>query len=147
VDKKRLDLAVISNPNNVYYYTGFQTNRPILSEVLSWTIPAYLIVAKNEDPLLLVGEKDRVVAAETFGGQILTYENYNLKKRMIAYPNFIADEMKKFLTARTNTRRIGVETWQISQVIASSIKQNASAECVDLSSDILGMRTVKDPDD
>jgi len=145
MDEKQLDLAVISNQNSVYYYTGFQTNRPILSEVLSWTLPAYLIVQKDDDPTLLAGEKERDVAAKTFGGQIVTYANYDLNKRMIAYPDFIAGAMNGIITKFVHLRRIGVDAWYIPQVLISTLPQ--TAQLVDLSSDILSMRAVKDPDE
>jgi Xaa-Pro aminopeptidase len=147
MDETQLDLAIISNQNSVYYYTGFQTNRPILSEVLSWTLPAYLIATKDEDPILLVGEKERDVAAKTFGGQIITYVNYDLSKRMIAYPDFIAEEMKRIITKFAHLRRIGVEAWNIPKILISVLPQDAGTHLVDLSSDILSMRAVKDSDE
>jgi Xaa-Pro aminopeptidase len=146
MDAKKLDLIVISSPNNVYYFSGFQTNRPILAEVFSMTVPGYLLATKNEDPVLMVGERDRAAAAATFGGQLLTYRNYNLRERMIAYPDFVADEIKKVVSNRVNARRIGVETWQIPSTIVSALN-GAGTDWLDLSPDILLMRGVKDPDE
>jgi Xaa-Pro aminopeptidase len=66
---------------------------------------------------------------------------------MIAYPDFIAEEMKRIITKFAHLRRIGVEAWNIPKILISVLPQDAGTHLVDLSSDILSMRAVKDSDE
>ncbi len=149
MDLEDLDLAIISDPNSVYYFTGLQLNIPILSSVFSLTLPTYLFASKGEEPVLLTGQRNQERAEETFGGQVKTYVHYAMDQRMIAYPDFVANEAKKILqSTSSHTRRIGVETWHIPRILTNSATATVlHAEYDDLSDRIVKMRIRKDPDE
>jgi Xaa-Pro dipeptidase len=141
LDRFNLDLCVVSYPKHVYYFTGFRTAKPIL--------PTYLFVFRTEEPILLTGETDFENACSTFGGEVLTYVNYNVAQRMLAYPDFVSEiARKRILEPRKKTlKKIGIETWHTPEVLLSYLDHDNNVRFVDISKEIMEMRKIKDEDE
>ncbi|MCS7145418.1 MAG: Xaa-Pro peptidase family protein [Nitrososphaerota archaeon] len=136
-----LDGCVVSGRKEVYYFTGFLTARLIL--------PTYLLLRVGREPVLLTGSTDEKKAAQTFGGQIVVYENYRLEERMVAYPDYVAAEAEKLVREYlAGSRRIGIDAWNLPHSLYQAIMRGAGGvELADISHDILSMRSVKDEDE
>jgi Xaa-Pro dipeptidase len=141
LESRGVDAAVVAGEKEVYYFTGFKTSRLIL--------PTYLFLRRGRDPVLLTGATDRSIAAQTFGGEIICYENYKLEERMIAYPGFVAKGAERLLTNYlAGVARIGVDSWSLPHSLLQTIeKASPGVELLDISAQILDMRTVKDEDE
>ncbi len=144
VQQKDLEIAVISDPKDIYYFTGFSTS-PILF------LPTYLFVFKDGSTTLVTGVTDASIAGQTYGGEIATYANYDLKERMLAYPGYVAGEVRKLLSQKNpSLRRLGIESWNLPHAILHSIKSGTRANdvrLVDLSESVQQFRATKDQDE
>jgi Xaa-Pro aminopeptidase len=145
--KQDLDLSIISDPKNVYYFTGIPT-MPVLSLVYSACLPTFLLVFRDDKTALLVSQRDAKIAGDNFDGDVVTYVNYDLRQHIIAYPDFVAKQLKKLLSKRgSRIYRVGVESWNISHTSLRALRQSSPVEFYDLSKSILRMRATKDPDE
>lgn len=137
IEENDLDLAIVSDPKSVFYFTGFRA---------PWFMyPTHLFLSVRDEPVLLIGEIGKEIAETKFGGEIVTYANYDLRKRMVAYPGFVAEEALKFLAKmKYKLQNVGVEFWSIPQSISESLKSSA---LFDLSQPILDLRVVKEDDE
>ena len=142
MEKQRLDLVMISDPKNVYYFTSLSP-QSLLSLVHSFTLLNYLLVFSDGRTVLLTSQRDAETVKKNFEGDVVSYVNYDLTHRMIAYPNFVAEELKRLVSVGS-PRRVGVESWHLPYVF---LDQFNDAEFYDLSKNILQMRTVKDADE
>jgi len=136
-----LDGAVISGKKEVYYFTGFITQRLIL--------PSYLFLRVGDEPVLLTGSTEKGLAEQTFGGRIVVYENYKLEERMIAYPDFVASQAEPLAREYlAGVRRLGVDAWSLPYTLYKALIRGAGGpELVDVSHRILSMRSVKHDDE
>ncbi len=142
IDEHDLDLCVVSDPKHVYYFTGFRTAKLIL--------PTFLFVSPGEEPVLLTGLTDSGSASATFGGRVVSYVNYDVDARMVAYPDFVSSFAREeaFGRRRLRATRVGIEGWHTPQVLLDSFFDRGQLpEFFDLSSQILEMRKVKDSDE
>jgi Xaa-Pro dipeptidase len=141
LESRRLEAAMIVGAREVYYFTGFKTSMLIL--------PTYLFLRRGHNPILLTGSTEKSIAAQTFGGEIFSYENYKLEERMVAYPDFVAMEVERLLKDYfAGVQRIGADCWNLPLSLYSVIKNIApSARISDISRDILSMRMIKDEDE
>jgi Xaa-Pro dipeptidase len=140
MDRLKLDLAVVTDPKNVYYFTGY-VNTSVLP------LPTYLLAFKKEEPILLTGVTETATAEKTFGGQVKTFVNYGLQERMLAYPDFVACALSRVIKKR-KFRKVGMEFWSQPEAIHQAVKKTSSAaKLVDISETILTMRKLKDPDE
>jgi len=89
VEFKGLDGVVVSGKKEVYYFTGFMSGGLIL--------PTYLFYREGKVPVLFTGPTDEGLAEKSFGGEIVTYNNYGLDSRVVAYPGFVVNEAKELL--------------------------------------------------
>jgi Xaa-Pro dipeptidase len=138
---KGLDGAVISGKKEVYYFTGFITTRLIL--------PTYLFLRVGREPVLLTGSTDKGIASASFGGDIVTFENYKLEERMIAYPGYVAMEAERLIREYfSGVRRIGADAWNLPYSLYQALVRGmGSVELIDISQDILAMRAIKHQDE
>jgi len=141
IESKGLDAAVISGKKEIYYFTGFLSGRLIL--------PTYLFYREGKEPVLFTGSTEKSLAEKTFGGEVVTYDNYRLDSRMVAYPGFAASEAKILIKEyMTNAKRIGADSWNLPHSLFLSMKSVLNDfRVIDISDDILEMRTIKDPDE
>jgi Xaa-Pro aminopeptidase len=141
MEQKGLEAVVVYDPKNLYYFAGLEPQRVT-------SAPALLLAQRREEPRLIIGETDLPRVLNVFGGEIKFYKNYDLNRRMVAYPNDIPDELRGALGSQTLNGVVGIETWGLPPVILRALKNVAAAsKMVDVSHVILEMRQVKDPDE
>ncbi len=140
-ESKGLDGVVLSGKKEVYYFTGFLSGRLIL--------PTYLFYRVGKEPVLFTGTTDKKQAEASFGGEVVTYDNYKLDSRIVAYPGFVAEEAKALIREyMSNAKKIGADGWNLPHSLFLSMKNTLDEfRIIDISEDILYMRTVKDPDE
>ena len=141
MDLRKLDMVVLGSQRNILYFTGYITGRLFL--------PAYLLVPRDGDPILVTGSGDREEAAKTFGGEIIEYTNYSLGERMRPYPGVAVDALQKTLSKRLqNLGEIGLEEWGVdTSLYRALVGLFPRASFHDISYDLLLMRMRKDSDE
>ncbi|MFR5046668.1 MAG: M24 family metallopeptidase [Faecalispora sporosphaeroides] len=133
MERKGIEAIVLSQPENVFYFTNFN---PILT-----SHPAYFLLAKNQEPCLLVhcirndhahedSTMENIQLYGAWGNNVALSENANG-----AMEQLIAADVKK----------IGVEFDFISISSCKALQKSfPSAELEDVSHDIAMMKIVKD---
>lgn len=140
LEKIGIDAAIITDPKNVYYFTGYVN-------VSVNPVPTYLIAFKNDEPILLTGITEAAAAKEKFGGGVETFTNYDLQERMLAYPDLAATRLKK-VTKYRRLRKVGLEFWTAPETVRQAVTSNGSSmRLFNLSEKILTWRRTKDPDE
>ena len=86
--RKRIDAAIVSDPRHVNYFTGHLT---------FWPRSTSLLILTHGENYLFLGESRAAEARKVYDGQIFTFEDYALNKRMITHGGFVAKELSKFL--------------------------------------------------
>lgn len=142
--EKDLKLMVISDPKHIYYFTGFATYKPRFS--------SYLIIEDSERATLLLGESEARSAETIFKGNMVTFKDYDLNERMIAYPDYVSEQLQSKLGAITKqsiTGKIGIEDWHLSKRNIETLRQmyGSSSSFSDLSETILHLRKTKGKDE
>lgn len=142
LDRLGLDAAVISDPKNVCYFTGFLDTGAI-------TVPTYLLLLRDGEDIMLAGENKAKAASRTFRGEVVTFKNYDLGSRMVARPDLASEPVSPILRkAGRGLRTIGVESWHMPKALLDSVEKAApDTRLTDLSPHIESMRTVKDADE
>jgi Xaa-Pro aminopeptidase len=139
--KENIDLAVISDPKHICYFTGFRIPKQ--------RFVSLLFLSSDGKESMFAGASERDNIGRTFEGTIDTYVDYDLQKRMVAYPNFIADELKsvveKIVGRKNSNRKIGIEKWHLPRVYADLLETNGPF--LDISGQILEMRKSKGSDE
>lgn len=105
--RNRIDAAIVSDPRHVNYFTGYST---------FWPRSTSLLIMTHEEIYLFLGKSRAAEARKVYDGQISTFEDYALNKRIIAYGGFVAKELAKFLKGEKvlkGSRRIGLEDWHM----------------------------------
>lgn len=141
MDRQSLDIALITSRKHVYYFTGFDTPRLVL--------PSCLIVFRDAEPLLITGQTEKELAEKAFGGEIRCYTNYDVKKRIIAYPDLVSSLVAKAIeSSGQKVGRTGVEGWETPEVITSKVASKLKKPSFyDISRQIMKFRGRKDPDE
>jgi Xaa-Pro dipeptidase len=119
--RRKIDAAIITDPRHVYYFTGYWTFLP--------RTVALLVLTRDSDVHLFLGESRASDAKKVFDGKLSTFEDYNLTKRMIAYPGFVAQEFSRFLKGSKllrGFRTIGLEDWHMPHAYFDAITRTAS---------------------
>lgn len=141
MDRRSLDVALITSRKHVYYFTGFQTPRLVL--------PSCFIAFRDAEPLLITGQTEEELAERAFGGEVRYYANYDIRKRIVAYPDLVSSLVAKAIdSSDQKVRTIGVEGWETPEVITSKIATKLKKPgFYDISSQIMKFRRTKDPDE
>ena len=126
MQKHRLDVSVITNPKNVYYFSAF---------LAPWTEKAILVVCADQ-AILVCGTEPAVSAATS----VRTYEANAIGTLRLDQNNQIAAAIKELLS---KTKRVGTEFAFCDLLLRESIQGDA----VDLGPDIYQLRRRKDPDE
>ena len=134
------DLIIISNPRNLYYYAGFQTPCPSLSQ---WG-PVYLMVEVNEgETTLLCHNFAEAAADKSYVDNMEIWSWYdgvkNPDQEIFARG---ARVLSEYLDSRYRSAKIGIESGAFPLI--PSVK---SEECIDLSALIGRQRRSKYPDE
>lgn len=138
-----MDAAIVSDPRHVYYFTGYSTFWPRSTSLL--------ILTREMESCLFLSESRVADAKKVYDGRIATFEDYALSKRMIAYGNFVAEELTKLLKGEKTlrgSRRIGLEDWYIPDVYAQAVKfALPKARLIGIANMILSYRVAKGEDE
>jgi Xaa-Pro dipeptidase len=147
IQRESIDLAIISDPRSIYYFTGFTTS-PILF------LPTELLLFDNGHSVLVTGATDAPVAERTFGGEVVIFTNYDLNERILAYPSDLSVKLRQTLAEYARkyreVHRVGLETWSCPQIVVDSIRKVVGSPdygFYDLSESIQSFRMKKDYDE
>ena len=113
--RKGVDAAIVSDPRHVKYFTGYST---------SWLRSLSILILAQGESYLFLGEARAAEAKKVYDGQLVTFENFALNKRMVAYPGFVAEEFSKFLRSERllkGARKIGLEDWNMPYVYVKGV--------------------------
>ena len=142
MEKIGLDAIVVSEPKNVGYFTGFL-------DPAVMPIPSYLLLFRDGRDTLVTGNRNEKPASQTFKGDIVTFQNYDLKSRMAAKPDLASTPVGRvFRESRRAISNVGVEFWHLPKVIVDSVSKAASGtRFTDISNSIESFRMIKDSDE
>lgn len=134
------DLIIISNPRNLYYYSGFLTPFPSLSQ---WG-PAYLLFEPNEgETTLLCHNFAEEAADKAYTDDLEIWGWYDgLKNPDQEIFSQGARVLGEFIGSRYRSARIGIEVGSF-----PLIPEVNSSQCTDLSPSIGRQRRAKYPDE
>jgi Xaa-Pro dipeptidase len=140
--KKKIDAVITTDPRHIYYFTGYSTH---LARSLS------ILILSGVDDVLFLGESRANEAGRVFDGEISTFEDYALNRRMVSYAGSVAQELHRFLNTRKLLKRcklIGIDDWHFPQVYFDTFSRAAPrTRFVGVSDLILVMRKVKGKDE
>ena len=115
LNRKQIDAAIVTDPRHVYYFTGYST---------FWPRSPALLTMTREESYLFLGESRSAEARRVYEGRVATFEDYELRKRMIAYGGFVAKELSRFVKSEKvfkGLRRIGLEDWHMPHAYAKTL--------------------------
>lgn len=138
---KSIDVIVLGSQKNIYYLTGYITEKLFL--------PYYLFVFGDGEAVLVTGKNDRDKASQSFGGEIVDYVDYDINSVMRPYHGMAVDAAGKLLEKRKNEcKTIGFEGWGVDSALFHELTRVFSGRnFVDVSANILSMRQSKDRDE
>jgi Xaa-Pro aminopeptidase len=160
--KKGIDLAIISNPKHIFYFTGFPSNLNMYLTLMKGPrSTSFLAIKSDSQSSFLFGESKisnpwshknfRPQLEKIFDGEIDTYVDYDPEERIVTYPNFLSLEFSKWLKGLApENPRIGIEEWHLPEKFRSAISSVVSSsdgKLLELSQTILSMRRVKGKDE
>jgi Xaa-Pro dipeptidase len=141
MERHSLDIALITSRKHVYYFTDFESPRLVL--------PTCLLVFRNDEPVLITGRTEEELAERAFGGEVRYYANYDIRKRIVAYPDLISTMVAKIVASPgRKVKTVGVEGWDAPEIITSKIASSLRRfNLYDLSRQLMKFRRTKDPDE
>lgn len=134
--------ALISDSKHVFYFSGFSTWRPRYT--------SFLLLRKNEEPVLFVGSTRAEIAEKSFRGRVVTYDDYDINDRMVAYADFVSSKLIKFLKTEKMIQdgvTLGIEGWSLAYEYIHALNLEFHPRNFDISSTILQMRKTKGIDE
>ena len=161
--ERNLDVAIISDPKHIYYFTGF-TSKMHLQDLLHKTSrsSSFLGVSKDGASFLVLADSDLVnpflkeeviTSKGVFDGPVYTYGDYNIEERMVPRADFVAEELAEVLEDMKSKGgfdfgRVGIEDWHLADVYRSQISRAfPNTQFFGLSSNLVSMRKVKVDDE
>ncbi|HKW05926.1 MAG TPA: Xaa-Pro peptidase family protein [Nitrososphaerales archaeon] len=156
--ENRIDVAIVSNPKHTFYFTGFASNLNMYLTLMKGPRStsflgirsdgqASILLGKSEVDNPWSGAKDPFV--RNFGGEVVTYVDYDRDERIVSYGDSVTDEFSKWLRGfARGYKRIGVEEWHLSESYCNRISNMlAGPDLVGISRSILEMRKTKGKDE
>jgi Xaa-Pro aminopeptidase len=164
LSENNLDLAIISNPKHIFYFTGFASN---LNMYLTLTkgprSTSFLAIKSDSSSFLLLGKSElsnpwnkkkrkskKSQLNKIFDGEVTTYVDYDPDKRVVVYGDFLSGEFSKWLKkfSSRSDNRVGIEEWHLAESYQSVISNFfEKVQLVGLSRIIRSMRRVKGMDE
>jgi len=158
---KNLDLALISNPKHIFYFTGFPSNLnmsltlmkgPRSTSFLSIddTGATSILIGNSEVSNPWVDDSDSKNPLElVYDGEITTYVDYDLNDRMVTYADILSNEFQKWSKKQlTGVRRLGIEEWHLPKIFrAALLSGGGGPELIGISKNLLSMRKSKGTDE
>lgn len=137
-----LRAALISDPKHVFYFSGFFTWRPRFS--------CFLLLRREKEPTLLVGSTKADLAEEAFRGKVVSYKDYDIEDRMVAYGDYVSKQLVDFLTNEklaNDSSVLGIESWNLQIEYTNALNSISQSRFSDISKTILKMRKTKGADE
>jgi Xaa-Pro aminopeptidase len=161
---QKLDAALVSDPYHICYLTGLSFEASSTCNMLhGGTFPSFLGISSEGKGFLLVansaitnpffGMEDFVASEDFVNGPLYTYGDFELEKRLLPYPDFVAEELGEVFEAVEAKNgfkfgRLGFEDWHLPGIYKNEIsKLYPSIEMVSISQQILSMRKTKGSDE
>ena len=158
--QKSLDLAIISNPKHIFYFTGFPSNLNMYLTLMKGPrAVSFLAIDKNGHSSLLLGrgettnmwvkksDNEKSELERAFDGSVSTYIDYDPKEKLVSYPDFISKEFEKWFRGLNSGKRVGFEEWHLPDVFRSSISGLNGLQLTGISRSLLSMRKTKGKDE
>lgn len=137
LSEAKIDSAVVSDPRHIHYFTGFMTSKPRINSILG-------VDPSGEGSVLLVGRSEEAPARRAFSGRVEVYQDYDIQKSMITYPDAFSRLVGGALKGGGGTgRTVGIEEWHLPQAFLSAL----AGKKVGISRTILSMRRRKGADE
>jgi Xaa-Pro dipeptidase len=156
--ENRIDVAIVSNPKHIFYFTGFASNLNVhLTLMKGPRSTSFLGIRSDGQPSILLGKnevdnpwsgaKDPFV--RKFEGEVATYVDYDRDERIVSYGDSITHEFSRWLGRfARGYKRIGVEEWHLPESFSNSISNVLPRpNLVGISPLILKMRKTKGKDE
>ena len=158
LNQRDIDLAIISNPKHIFYFTGVSSNLNMYLTLMKGPrSTSFLAIKRDGQASLLLGKSEmanpwshkKSNLNKVFDGEISTYTDYDANERVVAYGDFLSSEFSRWLEGLAHENKlIGIEEWNLAEQYRSSISAVANgAKMVGLSRAILSMREVKGKDE
>src|SRR5579872_3917172 len=159
--EKNIDLALISNPKHIFYFSGFPSNLNLYYTLMKGPrSTSFLTIDSVGRASLLIGkgelsnqwtkkpsDKGPSPLEKLFDGEVTTYADYDLNERMITYGDVLSSEFQKWIK-KGGVRRMGIEEWHLPDVYRSAILSGGGRpEIAGISRAILSLRKMKGSDE
>ena len=143
-EDKSVNTAIISDQRHIFYFSGFSTWRPRHS--------SFLAIRKDDEPVLFLGSTAAHKAESTFDGRIVTFEDYELEERMVAYGNYVSKKLYEFVRDERmadDGKCLAIEGWQLADEYAAALEKSKASDIplLNISETILKMRKTKGKDE
>jgi Xaa-Pro aminopeptidase len=160
--EKNIDLALISNPKHIFYFTGFPSNlNQYLTLMKGPRVTSFLSIDSTGRGSLLIGKGELSnpwikkasdsgpsPLEKTFDGEVTTYADYDLHERMITYGDVLSSEFQKWIKKAGGVRRMGIEEWHLPDAYRSAMLSGGGGpEIAGISKALLSMRKIKGADE
>ncbi|HYB03506.1 MAG TPA: Xaa-Pro peptidase family protein [Nitrososphaerales archaeon] len=158
--EKNLDLAIISNPKHIFYFSGFSSNLNMALTLMKGPrVTSFLSIDNGGKASLLLGESEvsnpwieqplTKNPVEPFDGEYTTYVDYDLNERMITYADIISREFQKWARKQhSGLRRVSIEEWHLPEIFrAALLSGGGGPELVGISKGLISMRRSKGADE
>ena len=131
--EKNIDLAIISNPKHIFYFSGFPSNLNMYLTLMKGPrSTSFLSIDNSGKATFLIAKGELVnpwVAKQSgknglelvFEGEISTYVDYDLNDRMITYADTLSSEFQKWWRKHSGVRRLGIEEWHLPDIFRSAV--------------------------
>jgi Xaa-Pro aminopeptidase len=155
-----IDLAIISNPKHIFYFTGFPSNLNMYLTLMKGPRSTSFLAVRSDgssDVLLGKGEVSNPWSHSTkgpnrlekiFDGEVTTYSDYDLQESIVTFGDHLSREMSSWLNnLGRGFNKIGIEEWHLANAYRSEISKTFDPEFVHLSGTVQRMRYVKGKDE
>ncbi len=139
-----LDLAIVSDRKNVYYFTGF------LRSHLAWMEARMelLLVFPAWGAVLVVSKTFAEDAQRCYPGELLIYKDYDLHDKTATYPEDVVEVLRQFLPGKGPLGNVGIESRYLPATIESAVRELCGGvKLLDISTWIPELRKKKDADE
>lgn len=131
MEDQHIDLAIIWNPDNQFYFSGFRA--------ISYSRPIVTILRPTTTELIIPAlEESHVAETATVDKVHIYYERYDLRHRPTSYMFHLTKVLKSVGT------RLGVELGNLPASIAFHLQQQGF-QLIDIGQKIIEMRAIKEP--
>jgi Xaa-Pro aminopeptidase len=132
----KIDSAIISDPRHIFYFTGFSTYKSRINSFL-------LVDSLKEEHTLFVGHTEERAAGEVFSGKLEIYQDYDIKKGMVVYPDIFSKLFRNLSRDKGIGKTVGIEEWHLPGIYLQVLKGRK----IGISKTILSMRRKKGKDE